>query len=114
MQISVPQAERARYDRKDQNFLSLYKTSRLHVSITDVVTAVMVSNTQMFCSRGGASEVLVVSSNMRRRMLNAERINAIEQQSISNAVAKFLLDASFNNRGLQSSATIFSNAATKS
>jgi len=47
-------------------------------------------------------------------MLNAERINPMEQQSISNAVVNVFLDASFNNKGLQSSATTFSVAATKS
>ena len=47
-------------------------------------------------------------------MLNAERINVMEQQSMSNAVVNTFLDASFNSKGLQSSATTFSDAATKS
>jgi len=47
-------------------------------------------------------------------MLNAERINAIEQQSMINAIVNVFLRASFNNKGLQSSATTFSDAATKS
>ena len=47
-------------------------------------------------------------------MLNVDRINANEQQSMSNAVVNVFLDASFNSKGLQSSETTFNDAATKS
>ena len=110
-QINIPQMKRARYETKYQNSLSAYKTSKLNVSMIVDKTSVIESNTQMFWSDGVTSEVFVVSSSTSSKMLNADRLKAIEKQSTSSDAVKVPIDASFNEIGLQSSAATLSVAA---
>jgi len=112
--IKIPQIRRTIYEIKYQNFLSAYKTSKLNVSVTAVKIAVIASNTQMFCSRGAANDVLVVSSRIRSKMLNADRFKAIEKQSMSSDAVNVPTDTSCNSIGFQSSPTTFNVAAIRS
>ena len=112
--INIPQIRRTIYEIKYQNFRSAYKTSKLNVSVTAVKIAVIASNTQMFCSRGAAIDVLVVSSRIRSKMLNADRFKAIENQSMSSDAVNVPIDTSCNSIGFQSSPTTFNVAAIRS
>ena len=105
--INIPQIRTTIYEIKYQNFLSAYKT-------TAVKIAVIASNTQMFCSRGAANDVLVVSSRIRSKMLNADRFKAIEKQSMSSDAVNVPIDTSCNSIGFQSSPTTFNVAAIRS
>ena len=68
----------------------------------------------MFWSLGGANDILVDSSNMRRRMLKAVRISATETQSTSSVINTISVVSPSNSRGDQNSATSFKAAATNS
>lgn len=113
-QTNIPQMKIARNETKYHSSLAAYRTSKLNVSMAAVKTAVIASNTQMFCSRGAASDVFVVSSRMRSKMLNADRFKAIEKQSMSSDAMNVPIEISFNAIGLQSSPTTFSVAAINS